>query len=119
GGGTRVKVWIKEERAEEFFNDLMTDEKGNLAETCARIAPCLDVTLRAGIDGGKVQTAVEADDWLQVDDSVLLRRIASLHWKKSPQPGRVPVLRVLQTENGEPAGRAALWVQVNYREELA
>ena len=110
GAGTRVKVWITDQAASHFIFG-STDE-GSLTESCATMAPCLDVTLKVNLGEG-VMTVTEADDWLQIDDCALLKRISSSYRvrrsaQKPSSTALSPRLQLLRTEDGAPVGRVAL-----------
>jgi len=121
-GGTRVKVWLADEKTLErlglTFDD---DEKLTLARVCARVAPCLDVTLRADGDGGKLETVLTANDWLTIGDEALLQRLAPVDGAERMTARTTyfetvpcPPLEVLRTAEGRPVGRAAIWMEGLY-----
>jgi hypothetical protein len=111
-GGTRVRVWLSDKKTLERLSSTFDDiQKLTMAQVCGRIAPCLDVTLKA-----EGETAVAANDWLTLSDDALLKRLAP-----DDQPRRMkakatyfdvapcPPLQVLRTADGRPVGRAAIW----------
>lgn len=116
-GGTRVTVWLRDEKILERLKEGFEEEKLTFAEACARIAPCLDVTLYVLDESGEHKTAVAANDWLTIDDQTLRKRIAPvqrpLHRRKSKdedaQTKFFPALRIINDDTGRPLGRAAIW----------
>ena len=74
-GGSRVKVWLSEDSIlDRLYSTYDDDIKLTLPQVCARIAPAIDVTLKA--EGGSgLETAVAANDWLSISDEALLSRI--------------------------------------------
>ena len=111
-GGTRVKVWLSDENTlERLSSTFDDDQKLTMAQVCGRIAPCLDVTLKAG-----GETAVVANDWLTISDDTLLNRIAPIDRPRRTKEKATyfeattrPPLQVLRTDDGRPFGRAAIW----------
>ena len=115
-GGSRVKVWLSDEKTLERLSLTIGDhEKLTLAQVCARIAPCLDVTLKAEGKNG-LEIAVAANDWLSISDEAFVKRIAPQNRPqrtggKAPyfQAALCPPLKILRTAEGRPLGRAAIW----------
>lgn len=115
-GGSRVKVWLSDDKTlERLVSTFDEDQKLTLAQICARIAPSLDVTLKAEGDNG-LEMAVVANDWLSISDKALINRIWPV---KRPQRMKdnasyfetipFPPLQILKTAEGRPVGRAAIW----------
>jgi len=114
-GGTRVKVWLSDNQIlEKLKSTYFDDQMVTLTEACARIAPSLDVTLKAD-NGGGLEIAVEANDWLSISDEVLLKRVAPENQLRRKgeatyfQTASFPPLAILRTAEGRPVGRAAIW----------
>ncbi len=113
-GGSRVKVWLSDEKMLESLRSTFDDDqKLTLAQVCARIAPCLDITLKADGDNG-LELAVAANDWLSISDDALLKRIAPVDRPQRMkatyfETASCPPLTILKTAEGRPVGRAAIW----------
>lgn len=113
-GGTRVKVWFSDpntlDRLTPTFDD---DSKMSFAQACARVAPCVDVTIKVANNAGDFETAVVANDWLTITDQALLERISpndrirahASYFEKKP----CPPLQILKTKEGRTVGRVAIW----------
>ena len=97
--GTSVRVWLSEETASAIA------AIGSLGDWCMRIAPCLDVTLVAGDASTVPAPVIVANDWLTIEDAVLVRRLMpTAHY---PEPA--PKLDIVRSSDGRVVGRAALW----------
>lgn len=114
-GGTSVKVWLSDAIILDKLMSIFEDEqKLSLAQVCAKIAPCLDVTIRVK-DEKDSAIAVKANDWLSISDEDLLKRIAPEELKRNikaddstPKIGVYPKLKIINNCEGKPIGRAAI-----------
>lgn len=109
-GGTRIKIWLSDETIlERLYSQYEKGRRCTLAQICAQIAPCLDVTI---ISEGKngLEKAVEANDWLSISSDKLLSRFSfPFIPDHDADEGKLPQLHVLKTSDGYPLGRAAIW----------
>ncbi len=111
GGGTSVKVWFSDDDTLNRLYQKYTDgHKIKLAQVCALVAPCLDVSLKVGSEGN-LETVIAANDWLSISDEALLERISPFDliddYRSSVK--LAPTLQLLKTERGVILGRAAIW----------
>jgi Histidine kinase-, DNA gyrase B-, and HSP90-like ATPase len=116
-GGTRVKVWFSDIKTlDRIITTFGGERKLSFTQACARVAPCVDVTIRVGGDDGDFETAVEANDWLTISSQALLDRISPLersdhairnasYFESAP----CPPLQILKAIDGRIVGRVAIW----------
>jgi len=117
-GGSRVKVWFSDKKAlDKLTSTYSNDKKLTLSQVCARIAPCLDITIKAEGNAG-MELAITANDWISISDEALLQRISPMdgpHRMKSASNEIIPPpLKVLKNAEGRYIGRAALWSLEDY-----
>lgn len=122
-GGTQVRVWWKDESAlPKLVKSGASDdsEEGSLSATTARIAPCLDVSVIVDDTEGQMQTVVEANDWLTLDETVLRKRLnrglparilkmqnlrSGINLQEIPDPA----WSLIPNDSGAIVGRGAIW----------
>ncbi len=109
-GGTRVRVWLNNEPAEEggLLHPLHGREAEDFGFLCEWLAPALDVDLYVEDEKG-TRRVVAASDWLTIDGDKLFDRI-SLHdreWRKAVRAFS-PFFRVLRGPDGQALGRAVI-----------
>jgi hypothetical protein len=125
--GTRVRVWFKDESTlSALLRGAGGDAPRSLVDTCARTAPCLDVSVIAVENEKPPATALSANDWKTVDEEILCKRLPSNKpWRKRKSAGTAhtsfrPSLTPITGDDGRIYGRAAIWpVPENASEEVA
>lgn len=117
-GGTRVRVWLQDDEIlDELCSTFDDEEKLSFGQACAKIAPCLDVTLKVREENGNMEVAVTANDWLSIRDEALIRRICPVeypHLRKHKDRPPFPPLQVIKDEHGKVVGRAAIKTAERY-----
>jgi hypothetical protein len=106
--GTRVRVWLS---SKETWKALLQDDSRqanssdgrSLAAVVARVAPALDISIDVeSTEGEKIQ-AVQANDWISIDASALLKRLGSDNIELL-----APKLRHIYAPDGRCVGRACV-----------
>lgn len=114
-GGTRVKVWLSDEKTLKKLCKNFDNHSLSLAQVCAEIAPCLDVTIKADVNNS-MEVAVTANDWLTISDETLLHRLEpqNIYRMTKAEKTSRPPLKILKTDDGRAVGRAAIWCDNEY-----
>jgi hypothetical protein len=106
-GGTRIRVRLADGVRDKLLS-AVGETAVSLRDLCGWLCPTLDVDLH--VDDGVEETAVKADDWLQLDGIELLSRIAGTREMEGEDHLRLVSgnLQILRDGEGAPIGRAAL-----------
>ncbi|WEK29129.1 MAG: ATP-binding protein [Candidatus Pseudomonas phytovorans] len=106
--GTKVSVLLHANILEKLLQNPSSTRKKplklSLAEICAQLAPSLDVDLFTTTDG-KTTQAIKANDWLDIDDLALLKRISPHLANNSKHIENSTPLHELLNESGKIIGR--------------
>jgi hypothetical protein len=111
--GTRVSVLVSEETLIALCNEQSNwplKEDSSFIQTCARLAPAININLYVKNSGEDRQLAVQANDWMTLPSIDLLRRIAPgyLESTSANRFGPWTHLSELHDDTGRMIGRCAV-----------
>lgn len=114
--GTRVRVWLRDDsKMLSLLRGTSSEVPRTLAETCSRVAPCVDVNVIAVESDGTRTAVVHGSDWLSIDENELCKRLPQfMSWRRNRQAALQkgqwrPQLTLIEDADGRVYGRAAIW----------
>ncbi|MFF7063053.1 ATP-binding protein [Pseudomonas sp. NPDC008258] len=109
--GTKVSVLLHQNQLHKLLrshpNNRIKPRNLTLSELCAQLAPALDVDLFTTTEEKTTQT-IRANDWLDIDDLTLLKRIAPRLANNDKRLESIAPLHKILNEAGETIGRIGL-----------
>lgn len=108
--GTRVSVLLDAGKLEQLLTVSVSYNETSpitLQERCASLAPAIDINLFSNTEGRKVK-AVQANDWLKVDDLSLLKRISPGRITEDSYPKDITQLKPITDEKNRIVGRIGI-----------
>ena len=108
--GTRVSVLLDAGKLEKLLavsGPFHNTTAITLQEKCASLAPAIDVNLYSNSNNLRVK-AVQANDWLKVDDLSLLKRVNPGQITDELYPKDITPLHIITNEENQIAGRIGI-----------